>query len=940
MTQQNQTVLTTCPYCGVGCGMQVSVPSKSAPADALADYQVQLIGDKQHPANLGRLCVKGSSAGETVNFEGRMLAPQINGQEVDWSTALNEVASRFQKVIAEHGPQSVAFYVSGQLLTEDYYVANKLIKGFLGSANIDTNSRLCMASAVVGYKRAFGADSVPCSYEDLEQAELITLVGSNAAWAHPIVYQRIAAAKKANPNMKVVVVDPRKTATCDIADLHLPLKPGTDAVLFNGLLAYLANNQAVDQSFIEQHTEGFGEALAIARQLQGDLSSVAAQCDLQQEELAQFYQWVMRTEKMVTLYSQGVNQSSSGVDKSNAIINCHLATATLGKPGCGPFSITGQPNAMGGREVGGLANQLAAHMDFSKPENIDRVARFWQAQNMAQSEGLKAVDMFKAVADGRIKAIWIMNTNPVVSMPDADAVRRALQLCDTVVVSDCMQHTDTTDVGDILLPALTWGETTGSVTNSDRTISIQRQFMQGPKNARADWWMICEVAKRMGYQQAFDYANTAQIFNEHAQLSAFENGMAEDEQLRDFNLSALIDMSESEYRALKPIQWPVIERDAHNKPIGSKRLFSDAQFFTANRKAQFIAIKPQAPLSVVSDSFPFVLNTGRIRDQWHTMTRTAKTARLMAHRDQPYLSMHPDDAERLGCEQGGLVKASNDLGKFIGRVDISDGQRKGEVFAPMHWTAQYASDARVDALVAANVDALSGQPESKHAVVKIEPFVSRWQALIFSRTELDMQGLKKALLKKQQLSNQKLSTQTTDFYWVKVKGRGFYRYELSCDQALAYQLADWQSILTTEQQSDCSWLEYEDNSQQQSRLACVQNGAVEQLIFVCAQQPTTGSNQLFAGINRDWLAGLFELSDLSDSERRCLLAGKQSGAKDVGKIVCSCFGVGINTIVEAIQSEKLLSAEDIGAALKAGTNCGSCLPELKEILTQAVELVD
>lgn len=892
--QLKETVKTTCPYCGVGCGMEIT-PRKKTDPGKLESFEVKVVGLNEHPANQGRLCVKGSSAGETVNSEGRMLHPQINGQKVDWETALSYVADKFQSIIKEYGPDAVAFYVSGQFLTEDYYVANKLIKGFMGTANIDTNSRLCMASAVAGYKRAFGSDTVPCSYEDLETADLITLVGSNAAWAHPIVYQRMAAAKKARPQMKIIVVDPRKTATCDIADLHLPIKPGMDAALFNGLLAYLGQNNAINQDYIANHTEGFEAALAQAIEKQGSLEAVAAQCDVPIEDLQTWFEWSASTEKMVTLYSQGVNQSSSGVDKSNAIINCHLATGRIGKEGMGPFSITGQPNAMGGREVGGLANQLAAHMDFNKPENIDRVARFWQAPNMAQENGLKAVDMFQAVGEGKIKAIWIMNTNPVVSMPDADAVKAALESCDMVVVQDCMQHTDTTDTGNVLLPSTTWGETDGAVTNSDRTISIQRQFMQGPENARPDWWILSEVAKRMGWEQAFNYQSAADIFREHAQLSGFENNGS-----RDFDISAFAEITEQQYADFEPVQWPV---NAKN-PNGTKRMFADGHFFTASGKAQFIAIEPKSPLRTTSAELPFVFNTGRIRDQWHTMTRTAKTAKLMTHKDEPYLTIHPKDARKTGVIEGALAKASNELGTFIGRVELSETQRRGEVFAPIHWTGQYASHGRVDALVSAVTDPFSGQPESKHSVVKVEHYAAKWHGFVLSRHALKTDDLE---------------------YWVKIKGQQFYRYEMAGESEMKNSQAWSKALLEFDATQD--WIEYIDESTGHYRAAILEEGRLQGVIFLAPGHESP---------SRNWLGEMFAEMELDGADRRSILAGKACGAKDEGRTICTCFGVGVNTIIEAIHEQKLTSVEAIGKALKAGTNCGSCVPELKDIL--AVEL--
>jgi len=465
-------VKTTCPYCGVGCGVDAKLENGNL---------IAVSGTTDHPANYGKLCVKGSSLHETVDHEGRMLTPMLHGQPTDWDTSLAYVSDKIKAIVAEHGPDAFAFYVSGQILTEDYYVANKLIKGFIGTANIDTNSRLCMASAVVAHKRAFGTDTVPGNYDDLNHADLVILTGSNLAWAHPIVYQRLANAKKQNPSLQVVVIDPRKTASCDISDLHLPLKPGSDAFLFNGLAHHLIAHNKLDDSFLANHCNGLE---AIQQAVIDQTSQQTAQdCDLTEDQINHFYSLFANNERVVTLFSQGINQSSSGVDKGNAIINCHLLTGKIGKPGSAPFSITGQPNAMGGREVGGLANQLAAHMDFKKPEHIDRVARFWNATNMAKNEGLKAVDMFDAVADGRIKAIWIMATNPVVSMPDADRIKAALQSCDLVIVSDSQAMTDTSQYADVCFPATTWAEKDGTVTNSERFISRQRGYLLPPGDA-------------------------------------------------------------------------------------------------------------------------------------------------------------------------------------------------------------------------------------------------------------------------------------------------------------------------------------------------------------------------------------------------------------------------------------------------------------------------
>ena len=643
------TTSTTCPYCGVGCGVIATKNEEGT-------FSVK--GDKTHPANFGRLCSKGSALAETIDLEGRLLHPQVHGEQTSWDTALNAVAGGFKKIIDEHGPDAVAFYVSGQLLTEDYYVANKLMKGFIGSGNIDTNSRLCMSSAVAGYKRAFGSDSVPCSYEDLDNADLIVIEGSNTAWCHPVVFQRITKAKQDNPNLKVIVIDPRKTATCEIADLHLPLKSGSDAALFNGLFSYLSETNNIDWKFVDKYTDGFVDALIAAEKSSITIAEVVRSCELNRQDVQQFFTLFSETEKVVTLYSQGINQSSSGTDKSNSIINCHLATGRIGKPAMGPFSITGQPNAMGGREVGGLSNQLAAHMDIDNAMHHDLLSRFWQTNNLTTTAGAKAVDMFNDVATGKIKAIWIMATNPVVTMPDADKVRDALRNCELVVVSDCEAFTDTTACADIVLPALAWGEKCGTVTNSERRISRQRNVLPHPGEAKEDWWIMSQVAKRLGFEQHFNYQSSAEIFREHAALSGFEN-----EGIRDFDISGLARLTDEEYDQLEPVQWPITA----DKPQGTARLFTDNKFFTDNGKAKFIAITPRAPVNTTSDDYPLVLNTGRIRDQWHTMTRTARSAKLNGHIAEPFVDIHPSDAEKWSVKARDLAKIESRWGTVLAR---------------------------------------------------------------------------------------------------------------------------------------------------------------------------------------------------------------------------------------------------------------------------------
>ncbi|GGC03770.1 nitrate reductase [Marinobacterium zhoushanense] len=869
---------TTCPYCGVGCGVKAEVRDRDI---------IAVSGDAEHPANFGRLCVKGSALHETTGAKDRLLTPRVDGQDASWDSALDSVAGRLQQIIERDGPGAVAMYLSGQLLTEDYYVANKLMKGFIGSSHVDTNSRLCMSSTVAGYKRAFGGDLMPCSYEDIDSAELMILVGSNAAWNHPILFQRMAAAKKANPALRVVVIDPRRTATSDLADLQLSLKPGSDALIFDLLLSELERRSRLDTDYIAAHTEGFDDALAAARASAPDIASVALATDLAEAELAQLIDWFCNTEKTLTLFSQGINQSSSGTDKVNAIINCHLATGRLGKPGMGPFSLTGQPNAMGGREVGGLANQLAAHMDFASEANIDRVQRFWQAPNMARQEGYKAVDLFDAIERGEIKAVWIMATNPVVSLPEADRVRRALAQCELVIVSECMAQTDTLELAHIALPATTWGEKSGTVTNSERRISRQRGLLAAPGEARNDWWAIAEVAKRLGYAAAFDYCTPAQIFREHAALSGFENQGS-----RGFDISGLSQISDAEYDQLQPIQWPV---NATN-PEGSERLFSDGKFFTPSGRARFLAITPRPPVQQPNASLPLQINTGRIRDQWHTMTRTGRAARLLQHRPEPFIEIHPLDAERFGIRDGEIAELSNELGRYVARASVCEQQRPGEVFIPMHWSRQFSGSAISGSLIASVVDPVSGQPEAKQGRAAIRALNTGWQARLLVRNSIAL----------------------PTGYWTRVPLEHCTSYRLS-DTGLVDNWDAW----CRQYLGSAPELRLDDRHEGRYRACGLENDRLNWMLLV------ERDNSL---PDLDWLDQQFALDNLDIELRRQLLAATAAGAQPCGAVVCSCFQVREPNIRAAIQAGAT-SAEQLGEQLKCGTNCGSCIPELKALIT-------
>jgi assimilatory nitrate reductase catalytic subunit len=873
-------IRTTCPYCGVGCGVLAS-PN--------ADGSAAIAGDPSHPANFGRLCSKGSALGETLSLEGRLLRPMISGREAAWDEALDLVASRFASAISEHGLDSVAFYVSGQLLTEDYYVANKLMKGFIGSANIDTNSRLCMASSVAGHRRAFGADAVPGTYEDLELADLAVLVGSNLAWCHPVLFERLLAAKEKR-GINIVVIDPRATLTADAANLHLPLAPGSDVALFNGLFSYLEANRALDTGYIEAHTSGFEEALRCAKA--GAIEDIARQTGLPAKDIVGFYSLFLRHERTVTVYSQGVNQSAAGTDKVNAIINCHLATGRIGRPGIGPFSVTGQPNAMGGREAGGLANMLAAHMDLDNPGHRSLVQQYWRAPRMAAKPGLKAVELFRAAGDGRIKALWILATNPAESLPEADEVRAVLKRCPFVVLSDMTAETGTAACADVLLPSAAWGEKDGTVTNSERRISRQRAFLPAPGEARPDWWQLCEVAKRMGFGSAFSYRSAAEIFAEHAGLSAFENGGA-----RAFDIGAYAGISAKDYNNLKPFQWP----QPSGQPACVTRYFAGGGFFTANGKGRFVATPWRAPASATGRDFPLTLNTGRIRDQWHTMTRTGKTARLMSHMPEPFVEIHPSDASRYGLKDGGLAIVRSRRAEAVLRVAVSGSQRPGSVFAPIHWTGQFASKARIDALIEGHTDPVSGQPELKFTPVSAAPYPAVWHGFAVSERRPDAGGLD---------------------YWALARTKGGFRLEL----AGLSPSADWTAlahrVLSLQEEADL--LAYHDPASGQYRFAAFKDDRMTGALFIARGA---------VSVSRSWACEQLGQTVSEPRSRLRLLAGQAAArAGDRGAIVCSCFEIGEKQIVEAVSAGRCGDVEQVGKMLGAGTNCGSCRTEIAKII--------
>ncbi|WP_283131688.1 nitrate reductase [Enterovibrio norvegicus] len=877
----SEWIKSTCAYCGVGCGIEAKVN---------ASGKLDIRGDESHPANLGRLCSKGLSLGDTVTTKGRLLTPSIEGEATTWNTALNHVATSLNDIIDEHGPDAVAFYVSGQLLTEDYYAVNKLMKGFIGSANIDTNSRLCMASAVAGHKRAFGEDCVPGTYEDLEIADLVVLVGSNLAWCHPVLYQRLKATKEAR-GTKVVVIDPRRTSTCEIADLHLPLTPGSDIALFNGLLADLAKHGQLNQGYIANHTTGLDDALTQAQRF-NTVAAVAGATGLKLSDIETFYRLFRQHVRTVTMFSQGVNQSTSGTDNANSILNCHIATGRVGLPGSTPFSITGQPNAMGGREVGGLANTLAAHLEFGNAEHSALVSDFWQTDRLATQQGLKAIDMFDAIESGKIKALWVMATNPAVSLPDSDRIAKILKKCPLVIVSDCVSTSETLDYAHVKLPAQGWSEKSGTVTNSERMISRQRRLLPTPGEGKPDWWIVSEVGKRMGFHQAFDYPTEAHIFQEYVAMTTIGNQEG-DATKRKLNLSALRGLSVEEYNTFPPTRWPMVSDDN-----ASGRLFTQGDFSTPDGKARFIAVEHKAPVSPITPQYSMILNSGRIRDQWHTMTRTGLSAALNAHTVEPIIEINPFDATDRGIKEGQLVNVMSHVGEQVFKAHVTNRVIPGQSFAPIHWNKMNCSGGKVTAVIPAHTDPISGQPEFKATPVSIKPLMMQSAG---------------SLVTQRRLTKRQLHTFDAE-YWVLQAIEGGYLYRFQFKETCRSVPPRFMTLAASE---DAALIH---GNAENGRRVVIYQGKTPQFAFSAfplwqeSEQPDI--SQL--------LASQFDSQDI-----HAFLSGSLAARSP---IVCACKQVSLDTIEVALIDGNAESVQDVSNQTLAGTGCGSCTAEIGNIV--------
>ncbi|CAD5377833.1 Nitrate reductase [Pseudomonas sp. OF001] len=898
MTRPTQTTASTCCYCGVGCGVLIE-------HDGERITGVQ--GDPAHPANYGRLCSKGSTLHLTGDLAARALHPELRlGKALartrsDWDSALDHAANVFAETIRAHGPDSVAFYISGQLLTEDYYAFNKLTRALVGTNNIDSNSRLCMSSAVVGYKRSLGADAPPCSYEDIEQSDCLLIAGSNMAYAHPVLFRRLEAAKVARPEMKIIVVDPRRTDTCELADLHLAILPGTDVALCHGILHILLWEGWIDRAFIDAHTEGFDELKKLVRDYTP--AAVADICGISVENLQLCAELIGQAPSFLSLWCMGLNQSSSGSAKNSALINLHLATGQIGKPGAGPFSLTGQPNAMGGRETGSLANLLPGHREAGNTGHRAEVAGYWGVDALPEAPGLSAVELFEAVRIGKVKALWIACTNPAQSMPDQQKIHEALSNCPFVVVQEAYATTETCRYADLLLPAAGWGEKEGSVTNSERRVSHVRRAVPPAGEARPDWAIVCDFARRLerqlrpGQPSLFDFASPAALFEEYKLLTAG----------RDLDLSGL---SHALLDDLGPQQWPF----PAGAIAGTPRLYADGVFPTASGRANFVADPYRAPQEKREARYPLTLNTGRLRDQWHGMSRTGTVARLFGHVEEAVLSLHPEELRRRRLASGDLVRLRSRRGSLIVPVQADEGVRPGQAFLPMHWGDRFLKGLGINVLTLPAYDPLSKQPELKHAGVEAEKVELPWQ--LFALVEGDVQQRFAAL-----------RPLLDDFAYASLTLTGRERPALLVKAASAVApdaalLARIDALLDLDQGPV---LAYDDPRRTVGKRVRIEDGRI------------TAIRLAGETAARDWLKALWEDGQADAELRRWLLAplstppGNAGACK--GKTLCSCMNVSEAAIQGGIA--RGLDLDGLKQELKCGTSCGSCVPEIKRLLAKA-----
>ncbi len=921
---------STCPYCGVGCGVIIETQ----------DSQITGVrGDPDHPANFGRLCSKGSTlhltASPAVNAQTRLLYPMLREsrdtvqartehQRVTWDTALGHASRRFASIIAAHGADAVGFYISGQLLTEDYYVFNKLAKGLIGTNNIDTNSRLCMSSAVAGYKQSLGADAPPTCYDDVNHADCIFIVGSNTAFAHPVLFRRIEDAKTANPDLKIIFCDPRRTDTAELADLYLPIQPGTDVMLFNGMLHIMLWEGWLDKAFIDTRTNGFDDLKALVRDCTPEL--VAQTCGINKDDLFTAAKWFATSKATLSLYCQGLNQSTSGTAKNTALINLHLATKQIGKAGAGPFSLTGQPNAMGGREVGGLSNLLSAHRDMANPAHRAEVAALWGIADVPSKPGLSAVELFEAAADGQVKALWIACTNPMQSMPDVKTVRRALERAEFVVLQEAFATTETAAFADLLLPATTWGEKHGTVTNSERRITRVRSAVPPPGEARHDWQIVCDFAAKLkstNHPIHMAYASPEEIWLEHRESTRG----------RDLDITglsyAMLDVA--------PHQWPFAE----SSTSGLARLYENDIFPTPDGKARFISKAYKLTFDVRESRFPFSLTTGRLRDQWHGMSRTGTLGRLFGHVPEPVVQMNEQDMVRRGFKAGELVHVTSKRGSVVLPVQASKEIGMSQAFIAMHWGGQFLSGKSstgeplwgVNALTTSAFCPDSKQPELKHAAVKVLKAELPQALLAVAWLPVDVTHHARAALQKLMgdfdfaslvpFGQEGIDDDPT-------KGRSGLLFRASSQYAPAFELLEKiESIL---QLGTPQALRYRDKKNDQYRVALMQGEQIRG--FLLAGDASSGA----------WMQTLLQ-EDLSAQafRRRLLLPSPEApaGAPAKAAQVCSCLNVSTDKITACLMrstGNEGTRLEQLQSELKCGTQCGSCVPTLKRMIRETTTI--
>ncbi|MGJ7521571.1 nitrate reductase [Variovorax sp. LT1P1] len=927
---------STCPYCGVGCG--VIIESTGAQITGVR-------GDPDHPANFGRLCTKGSTlhltATAAVTMQTRLLQPMRRAERgttpaaITWDDALDTATAKFAQVIRDHGPDAVGFYISGQLLTEDYYVFNKLAKGLIGTNNIDTNSRLCMSSAVAGYKKTLGADAPPACYDDFNDAQCLFIVGSNTAWAHPILFRRIEDTKRANPAMKIVVVDPRRTDTCEIADLHLAIQPGTDVMLFHGLLHLMLREGWTQPGYMAAHTTGFDALATTVRDCTPE--RVAQVCGIDPADLLTTARLFATSAATLSLYCQGLNQSSSGTAKNATLINLHLATAQIGRPGAGPFSLTGQPNAMGGREVGGMANLLSAHRDLANPAHRAEVAALWGVPDVPATQGKTAIEMFQAAADGEIRALWIACTNPAQSMPDQATVRRALERCEFVVVQEAFATTATCTYADLLLPATTWGEKIGTVTNSERRISRVRPAVPAPGATRHDWSAVADFAQRL--EAVLPSRSAAPLFpyalDTEAGAEAIWNEHRESTRGRDLDITGL---SWAMLEARGPQQWPLPE----GQSTGRARLYEDGVFPTPDGRARFYDVAYQPVAEVREPRYPFSLNTGRLRDQWHGMSRTGTLGRLFGHAPEPVVQMHPEDMARREIRDGELVQVASKRGAIVlpaqGSTDIGPGQS----FIAMHWGEEALSGRSSSGERLAGVNALSTpvfcpdskQPELKHAAVQIAKAELPWSLLAVAWLPGDRvlaaQTALRALMPRFAFATCVPFGSGGALAGGAAERSGLLFRAADTEAASPELLAEIEALLGL---AAPETLRYADARQGQHRAARLVRSDGD-------PQEARLEAFLLGGDTRAeaWLKPLLQDQLPAQAFGRQLLRPGATAPVPLqarGRVVCSCFGVTESVIrlqlprCTGSDRERLSALQD---ALKCGTNCGSCLPELQRML--------